>query len=474
MLRLLRTTAFRFALIYVVFFTIAVMLIAAYVYESTFGVVSRQTDETLVAEVEGLVEQHELRGLWGLRKVIEERVSRRSDAIYLLISPLGERLAGNLASLPEAALANPDGFDFLYQRPVMRGDGEPPRIENRGARGVLVRFKTSGYGREYAALLVARDIGEREELQRRLRAVVFRAALAVIVLGLAIGLVFGRSLLMRVDQVSRTAAKIRDGDLGQRIPVHGGGDELDNLAINLNAMLDQIERLMNGMRQVSDNIAHDLRSPLTRIRNRIEAALADPNADQRAALDETMADADRLLATFNALLSIARVESGEGAGVRARVDIGAVAEEIAELYEPAAQEAGFELSCTTAAGLEARGSRELIAQAAANLLDNALKHAKGGTRIELRAERGPAGAVRLTVCDDGPGVAPEDREKVLGRFVRLEASRTTPGSGLGLSLVAAVARAHGARLTLTDGLGGAAGPGLCACVDFPAAGEKSD
>jgi signal transduction histidine kinase len=249
------------------------------------------------------------------------------------------------------------------------------------------------------------------------------------------------------------------GDLSRRIAVTGTGDEFDRLATSLNAMLDQIERLMAGMREVSDNIAHDLRSPLTRIRNRLNTALEGDADAKDQALRATIDDSEKVLATFNALLSIARIQSGEAAGVMAPIDIVAIAEEMAELYEPAAQDAGFDFKLITAPTPQIKGSRELVSQAVANFLDNALKYADGGTRMELKVVPAKNGGAVLSVSDDGPGIAAESRERVFERFVRLEQSRSTPGSGLGLSLVSAIARAHGAQLELSDGLPHADGVG---------------
>jgi len=299
-------------------------------------------------------------------------------------------------------------------------------------------------------VFVARDISDREALRQRSQAQMTRIGIATIGLGLIIGLISSRSLLQRVDSVNKTARAIRDGDLSKRIELTGSGDELENLAINLNAMLDQIERLMTGMKEVSDNIAHDLRSPLTRIRARLTDAMKGDPAVKERALKATLEDAERMIETFNALLSIARIESGEGAGAMEPIDLVAIAQEMAELYEPAAQEAGFNLDVKTQPTPPVRGSRALVSQAVANLFDNALKYAEGGTRIRIDVRRGSDGKIRLSVLDDGPGVPEEERPKILRRFFRLEASRSSRGSGLGLSLVTAIARAHGAELLLSE------------------------
>ncbi|MBB5519356.1 sensor histidine kinase [Amphiplicatus metriothermophilus] len=470
MLRLLRTTTFRFTIVYVIVFTAAVAALGAYLYNETFGVAAKQTDSVIDQEIEVLAELFAAEGAGALRRVIRERAAWRDDGLYMLIAaPSGAILSGNLTALPpEALTAEEDFFNFVYERPLVDAAGREIGVDRREARGKIRRFRSSPDAENFFLVFVARDIAGREDLRQRLQGVIVRAALAILAIGMVMGLVFSRSLLRRVDAVNRTAKAIRGGDLSKRIALTGSGDELENLAINLNAMLDQIERLMTGMREVSDNIAHDLRSPLTRIRNRLTEALKAGDAAKNAALRATLEDAERMIATFNALLSIARIESGEGAGHMDPVDLAAIAQEVAELYEPAAQEAGFSLSVHTSPCPPVRGSRALISQAIANLLDNALKYAVDGTKIALRVGKSKAGGVLLSVSDDGPGVPEGERPHILKRFVRLETSRSTPGSGLGLSLVAAVARAHGARLNISDAGGQEDRPGLSVTLAFPA------
>ena len=454
MLRILRTTSFRFTLIYVVLFATAVGALGAYLYSATFGEAAKQTDSVIDSEIGVLADLFTTSGSGMLTRVIRQRTAWSDDAIYMLIgAPSGAVLAGNLTALPPEALTAEGGFfNFKFEKPLVDAAGREVGIQQREARGKMMRFRASADSEQSYLVVVARDVASREFLRTRSQSVVTRAGLVTVAFGVVIGLVFSRSLLRRVEVVNKTARAIRGGDLSQRVPTTGSGDELDDLGANLNSMLDQIERLMVGMRDVSDNIAHDLRSPLTRIRNRLNNALEGDAEAKDQALRATIDDSEKVLATFNALLSIARIQSGEGAGVMAPIDIVAIAEEMAELYEPAAQDAGFDFKLITAPTPQIKGSRELVSQAVANFLDNALKYAEGGTRIELRVGPGKNGGAVLSVADDGPGVAPENRERVFERFVRLEQSRSTPGSGLGLSLVSAIARAHGATLELSDGL----------------------
>jgi signal transduction histidine kinase len=470
MLRLLRTTSFRFTLIYVVLFAGAVALLGAYLYTATFGDAAKQTDAVIDSEIGVLADLFSTSGSGMLTRVIRQRTAWSDDAIYMLIgAPSGAVLAGNLTALPPEALqAEGDFFNFKFEKPLVDAAGREIGIQQREARGKMMRFRASPDAEQSFLVVVARDVASREYLRSRTQAVITRAALVTVALGVVIGLLFSRTLLHRVEAVNKTSRAIRGGDLSQRIPLTGSGDELDDLSSNLNSMLDQIERLMHGMRDVSDNIAHDLRSPLTRIKNRLTDALEDGDRDVRdEALRATIDDSEKLLSTFNALLSIARIQSGEGAGALKPIDIVAIAEEMTELYEPAAQDAGFDLTLITAPTPPVKGSRELVSQAVANFLDNALKYAEGGSRIEVKVEPTRTGGAVLSVADDGPGVKPEDRDRIFERFVRLEASRTTPGSGLGLSLVSAIARAHGATIELKDGLKRGDGVGLRIVMTFP-------
>jgi signal transduction histidine kinase len=282
------------------------------------------------------------------------------------------------------------------------------------------------------------------------------------------GLVMSRWMLSRIETINRTTAQIMAGDLGRRISVEGSGDEFDALAANLNAMLERIERLMGGMREVTDNIAHDLRTPLSRIRSRLEVALMneiDPAA-ARQLLEETVADAEGLIATFNALLSIARAEAGEHRAAWEPVNLGELAQDVHELYEPLAEEREINLTAETATDIVVMGNRQMLAQAVANLVDNAIKYTPIGGTVKLTAghlDRHGRHLPLISVADSGPGIPEHLRGKALERFSRLEPDRSTPGNGLGLSLVNAVAKLHEAKLELNDNE-----PGLLVQLIFPA------
>ena len=432
---LLRTSAFRLTLIHLLALVVSVAAVFAFVYWSTAGVIARQTDQTVAAEVTGLGEHYRRFGLGALRAVVRERSAHQRRSLYLLAAPRGRILAGNLDKPPDFAPGAAGWLDFSYARPVAGG------IRTHAARGRLLRLP-GGF-----LLLVGRDIQDRAEIGDRVRGIAIWAVVLTVLLGLAGGLIISRNVLRRIEAIDRTGREIMAGDLSRRVPVSPRGDELDNLAGNLNDMLARIEGLMTGLREVTDNIAHDLRTPVTRLRGRLEAVLRGPDdvAAYRAALEETLVEADAVLATFNGLLEIARAEAGGDTAAFGEVDLAAVARDVAELYEPLAEEKGIAFSVDLDAPAKVRGVPELLAQALANLVDNAVKYTAAGGSIRVGLQGG-----RITVSDNGPGIPEADRERVFERFMRLERSRGLPGNGLGLALVAAVARRHKAELTLAD------------------------
>jgi signal transduction histidine kinase len=450
--RLLRTNAFRLAALYLTLFATSVLTLLAFIYWSTADFIERQTEATLDAEIAGLNEQYQQRGLSGLVQVIAERsAGERGDAmLYLIIDPLQRPLAGNLSTWPNAEIIRPGWLAF----PVGVGRGAARHTDMARAATFAI---PGGY-----RLLVGRDLSDANLFRKRVTETLAWAGVLTLGLGLVGGIVMSRNMLHRVEAVSNTTSEIIHGDFTKRVPLSGSGDEFDQLATNLNAMLDQIERLMAGMRQVTDNIAHDLRTPLSRLRSRLEVTLLEkPDATRYAeVLRETIAEADQLLGTFNALLSIAEAEAGSGRESMTELDLAEIAGSVAELYEPIAEEKGLGFAIAGDPVAMVRGDRHLLAQAAANLLDNALKYTRSGSvRLSVAVDKDQ---VRLEVADTGPGIPPDRREAVFDRFVRLEGSRSTPGNGLGLSLVRAVALLHGGSVSLEDNQ-----PGLRAVLTLP-------
>jgi signal transduction histidine kinase len=457
-LSIIRTTTFRLVLIYLALFALSAFLLLGFIYWSTAGISTGQTDDTINAEITGLSEQYRENGLGGLAKIVSERARNQRQSLYLLIGPGGRLVAGNLTRWPEAATGAGGLLEFTYQRTVSGID------TSHRARA---RHLQLGHGFQ---LLVGRDIQERLKLEKVMRTSLAWAVALTLGLGLLGGVLLSRNLLRRVEVINRTSRQIMDGALDRRLPLSGSGDELDRLAENLNEMLDQIERLVTGMRQVTDNIAHDLRSPLNRLRGRLEVTLmgTGSEAEYRAAMEETITESETLLETFNALLNIAQAEAGLGEDSFTGLDLSALVADMAELYAPAAEDKSQILSGDVEAGIQICGDRHLAGQALANLVDNAVKYTPDGGSIALVLRRPGAGA-ELIVADSGPGIAEADRMRVLDRFQRLEASRNSPGTGLGLSLVRAVARLHCAELILEDNL-----PGLRVLLRFPDAGPLTE
>jgi signal transduction histidine kinase len=458
---ILNTNAFRLAALYFALFAASVLMLFTFFYFSTAGFIETQIEATVSAEVRGLQEQYDQRGLDGLIELIRERSrSERVDKmIYVMTDPFLHPIAGNLSAWPKTAqTVKPGWVNFPFQ---VAQDGHGPS-QTHTALGTI--FVLPGGDR----LLVGRDIRDAAAFRERILSTLAWSALISLALGIAGGLLMTRQMLRRVEAVATTTRQIIHGDLAQRIPLTGSGDEFDQLGANLNAMLDQIERLMLGMRQVTDNIAHDLRTPLSRLRSRLEVTLLQkPDSERYAeALRETISEADRLLGTFNALLSIAEAEAGSRREPASAVDLAEIARAVAELYEPVADEKGLALEVSAPPELAVNGDRHLLSQAIANLLDNALKYTPSGKVVLAVRAEGPR--ARVEVVDSGPGIPMEQREAVFDRFVRLEGSRSTPGNGLGLSLVRAVARLHGGAAWLEDNA-----PGLKAVFTLPLAAKPA-
>jgi signal transduction histidine kinase len=461
--KLMQTTAFRLTLVYLLVFALFAVFLLGYFAISTGRLITGQITQTVDDEIAGLSEHYRVGGIRRLAFVIDSRSRRPGSSLYLLTTANREGLAGNVGSLAVGVLDTAGWKETVYRR-LDEGDG----AEQHHAM-VRVLDLAGGF-----KLLVGRDLEERA----RMRAIVIAAGrwsvAVVVVLGLVGGFFVARRVLNRVDAMTETTRRIMDGDLSGRLPTAGTGDELDRLASNLNAMLERIEALMHGLKEVSDNIAHDLKTPLTRLRNRAEEALraSGNEAEIRAALENTIEESDGLIRTFNALLMIARAESGQARDNMSEFDAAEIARGVGELYEPLADEKGIALKVDAPAAAPLRGNRELVSQALANLIDNAIKYAAPAqpllngapAEIVVRAE-GEGDRIVLTVTDGGPGIPQADRARVVERFVRLEQSRSQPGSGLGLSLASAVARLHGGELRLEDNH-----PGLKSVLTLPRGG----
>jgi signal transduction histidine kinase len=454
--KLLRTTAFKIIAVYLLVFALFAAGVIIYLGRHTQQLVFSQITETVDAEVQSLNEQYQIRGINGLIDTVEQRAAQPGSNLYLVTTFSGDKLAGNLSEIPESAIHNQGWSEILYRRSENPKDAHP-------SRAVVRVFSLAGGYR----VLVGRDYEERDRLRQILAQPARLAVVLIVVMGVAGGLFIARRVLKRIDAMTATNERIMAGDLSGRLAITGSGDEFDRLGNSLNAMLERIEALMAGMKQVSDNIAHDLKTPLTRLRNRAEEALrgAKSETDYRAALESTIEESDGLIRTFNALLMIARAEAGEAREGMSDFDASEVAHSVAELYEPLAEEKGIRLAIDASELLKIHGNRELVGQAIANLLDNAIKHGvpEAGGNGEIRITTGREnGRVLISVADRGAGIPPADRGRAVERFVRLEASRSRPGAGLGLSLVSAVAHLHGGELRLEDNA-----PGLRAILVFP-------
>ncbi|TIQ97234.1 HAMP domain-containing sensor histidine kinase [Mesorhizobium sp.] len=480
---IMKTTAARLSALYLLLFALCAVLLVFYMTSLSARMLTAQTQDTINDEILGLARAYKNGGLPLLVRVVEARSRQPGANLYLIADANGQILTGNVQSL-EPGIIETEGWTtepFSYHR---FGEGELDRLrgggtdqsapppgdssarsegeEGHNAIALVLRLPNQ------MILLVGRDLGEPE----RFRAVIRRALMLALGMmglgGLLIWFFVGRAALKRIDSVSDASRRIMGGDLSGRLPVTGAGDEFDRLSENLNTMLARIAMLNEGLKQVSDNIAHDLKTPLTRLRNRAEATLAGKRktTDYRQALEGTIAESDQLIKTFNAILMISRLEAGYSSETTGPVDLAATVSDVVELYEPVAEEAGVVLETAVPEAVTINGNRELIGQALSNIVDNAIKYSTGAAespKVRVTLER-IGGEVKLAVSDDGLGIPDDaDRARVTERFVRLEKSRSQPGSGLGLSLAKAIMTFHNGRLDLLP-----ANPGLSVVMSFPA------
>lgn len=447
--RWLHSAGFRFAGLYAVLLALSAAALALFLWWATAGLLDRETEAAIQADAQSLVERYALGGLPALVLTIEDRLAQNveDDSVYLLVDVAGQQIAGNLQHWPQGATRS----STWYELPILRA----------GIRSLAL---VQGYALPGGLrLLVGRDI----RLRAQLRSMLTQALLWALLVGLVmatIGAAVVRSLFRRtIANVSATATAVSAGDFTQRVKLSGRGDEFDLLAETINDMLNRIGRLMEGVREVSNAIAHDLRTPITRARARLEdAALHATSADElHSAIERATADLDDIVAVFQALLRIAEIEAGSRRSAFASLDLAPLLADVAELYGAVAEEKGVALSLRTSAPLMAYGDRELIQQGVANLVDNAVKFSPGGSTVTIAGAATPAG-VEIAVTDQGPGIPEADRSRAAERFFRGESARNTPGSGLGLAMVQAVAQLHGGLLRLAD-----AAPGLRAILVLP-------
>ena len=437
-----------------------------YIYAVTAGEVNQRADRDITAEMRSLETVYRQGGTNALNQALIERMADGRPFLYLLMDKSGQRITGSIAASP---LANSTSDVDWAQFRLTETDPTSGAEVRQTARGEQIRLPTG------ERMFVGADIGEAEVFVAKIVHAVWGAGALMVLLGLMGGLFVSRNVSRAMAGLNAVVTAVQGGDLRARAEVRGSRDEFDELASGLNDMLDRLERSMAGIRHAGDAIAHDLRSPLTRLRARMEVALLDVEAvkgDPRAALVQALEDSEGVLRTFNAVLAIARLQAAGRAPDPSPFDPGVLAASVAELYEPLCEEKELDFKAELTPQLSARGNREFVAQALANLLDNAVKYTPAGGAIMLRVRRRSSGEVEFSVTDTGPGVPEADRPRIIQRFVRLENSRNQPGVGLGLSLVAAVAEAHGGRLEVDEGPGAADGfgPGLRVALVLPRAG----
>lgn len=482
--RIFKTTAFRLSAIYLVVIFAASIVVGTYMGWRTNALLTQQLVETISAEVKGLAEQYREGGSARLANRVASRSRRPGNSLYFFGNHTGQKIAGNLNRIPNELTNSKGGAQFKY---VWQQD------ETQITRNAVgIPFHVGGN----LVLIVGRDIEDQLSFINATRNMFFLGLALLAAFGLGAGLWVSRNLLNRISTITTTSKAIMAGDLSERIPQNGSGDELDRLSMNLNTMLARIESLMNGLREVTDNIAHDLKTPINRIRLSAEEALRDKSnpEEQSATLAHIIDEADHLIKTFNALLKIARLEAGADSEQKDKVDLYQVIEEVTELYEPVIEEANMSLIVTANEHLSIMADRQLISQAIANLVDNAIKYSaddelNGTNEIsgdqhntpvnETADKKAPANPktnrktieiglerfgekVKVFVADKGAGISPQNRARVFDRFVRLEDSRSRPGSGLGLSMVAAIVQAYNGAISLKDN-----NPGLRIVLSFP-------
>lgn len=462
-----RTSTVRLTATFIAIFVVFAILLMAFIGWQSSIQIQRQQADDIDREVQLFQRIETNQGIRALAFALDRLSRQPGPGIYFLGDASGQYLLGNMTEVPADVLINPGVYSFDYDRQDPLDEAAAPRPAGPKRAGVaVVRSVELANGMR---LVVGRDVVERRGYSAIILQSFLVGVLGIIGFSVIAGGLTARRVLKRIDTIRDTSTKIMSGNLSERVPVTRRNDEFDGLATNLNAMLDRIEQLLQGLKEVTDNVAHDLKTPLTRLRNQAEGALRDGASEEarQQALEAVIVESDRLIQTFNALLMIARVEAGAPSGALSELEVSTIVTDVAELYGPVAEDAGIEVVTDIAPGIHLRANRELIGQAMVNLLENAVKYARpedgSPGRIQVTLARQGTNAV-ITVADNGPGIPEADRKRVLERFVRLEKSRSEPGSGLGLALVNAVATLHGGQFRIEDN-----GPGVRALLELPAA-----
>jgi signal transduction histidine kinase len=437
----LTSSTFRLALIAIGTFGVIVSAIFSYVYLSTSSYVRSRSDRAIMTEYSSLKSAYERSGRDGLISLLQQRIAdgNLADNVYLLADSTSARLAGNLGAWPSAATAAGGWIEFRAPEP----------LPNANMRPLLRAMSGTFPGGD--RLLVGRDISELDGFSDQIKTAVISCVVLIFVLAGVASILVTRRTVGRIEQINATSRAIMQSGLDRRIPLRGSHDEWDRVAENLNLMLDRIETLVGEVKQVSDNVAHDLRTPLTRMRGRLERAYHGQRVGEvdQSLIGDTIADLDAVLRMFASITRIAQIETQARMDAFRTVNLVEIASEVVELYDAAAEQDGTSLTIAGDRELLVTGDRDLIFDAIANLVDNALKHGRAGGHVIVRNENLDGGPV-ISIADDGPGIPLEEREHVFKRFYRIEHSRYTSGNGLGLSLVAAVARLHEARIEMLD------------------------
>jgi signal transduction histidine kinase len=446
-IRFLRTEGFRLSALFAGIFSLSMLALGGFVLVITDQALRDQIVQFSSNDIAAVKNGYANEGVREAREVVHQLMAGPVSSDFYLLQQNGKAIAGNMPAMP------PKTGPTLLPASAATGNHDVLGVGAFVAPGLYI--------------FTGSDTARLDAVQGHILHVMLGLFVAALLLAVMAGALVSRSFLSRTDAMARACRAIMDGDLKLRIPVRGTGDQLDRLAEAINEMLARIGTLMDNLAQVSNDIAHDLRTPVTHLRHRLERARAECQTpeDHAAALETAIAKADEILGLFAALLRIAQIEGGERRAAFTNVDLGALLEQMREMFDPVAEEAGHFLQLASAPHLVIRGDRQLLTQLFANLIENAVVHTPAGTNITLSLQTAGDRAV-VEVSDDGPGVPVEEQERIFRRLYRREASRTQPGHGLGLSLAAAIAELHAAHIQI-----GKQKPGMTVQVSFPSARE---